>query len=673
VAAPAPIPVAAAPVAVAGKASLRLNKPEAASASEESAAGAPSCPKHPAEGVVESCRVCGKPMCLKCMEQFGYVCSVFCRNKAEATGVDVPVYKHQRSVVQRKAGAKVRRIGYAVAALLVGLLGAWIWFEFFGSKPRVVYSLQIPKGQRARFYQMISPGQLLSVKKDQMSLFDVKEQKDIWSVPLKWESESGLRRTRLAEEDDDEEDSEIDRAFFPTPKVLSATDDLWLAWPDRIWCVDKATGTRKHEIPIKGSVSMMEKSESAILLITSEDYRHKKLTQIALPAGTVQTSDLNPTPVAQKTNQNTKTAAAKKPATTTKIAPGASNPEVAAANAALAAGEDEEDSDLDFSGGDQYVLAGANVAEFKTKLLEKKTIAHQAMKAKTGPGRLESGKATAGASLELAQELLNDMRRDATGGVVHEDVSRYQVSVRRVPAKDIPDWTGEVIGPPSFHPLKTVDVIGSGKAAVVIDKNNKKLWEAQLTYAMPKRYSWAGDDDEAATSQCAEVGDRLYVADEGMLTAFKTANGEVLWRLNSIGISKIQHDAEGNLYVNTTDMSPDELKYSQEVNIFKKTQSVFMKVDSRTGKVKWKQQYIGDNTFLSGKIIYATKGGVDVLSSLNSEGSSYNYHLYGIKPSSGRVDWDHYEPRLPVRFDAHDNWIMLHFRGELQVLKFISL
>jgi hypothetical protein len=37
------------------------------------------------------------------------------------------------------------------------------------------------------------------------------------------------------------------------------------------------------------------------------------------------------------------------------------------------------------------------------------------------------------------------------------------------------------------------------------------------------------------------------------------------------------------------------------------------------------------------------------------------------------VDWDHYEPRLPVRFDAHDNWIMLHFRGELQVLKFISL
>jgi outer membrane protein assembly factor BamB len=158
-----------------------------------------------------------------------------------------------------------------------------------------------------------------------------------------------------------------------------------------------------------------------------------------------------------------------------------------------------------------------------------------------------------------------------------------------------------------------------------------------------------------------------------MLTAFKRASGEVIWRLNSIGISKIQIDKDGHLYLNTTDATPDELKYSEQINIFKKTQPVFMKVDSQTGKVRWKTQYIGDNCFISGKFIYASKGGADPLSSLSMEGGSYNYHLYGIKPSNGRVNWDHYEPRLPVRLDAHENWIMLHFRGELQVLKFLSL
>ena len=40
---------------------------------------------------------------------------------------------------------------------------------------------------------------------------------------------------------------------------------------------------------------------------------------------------------------------------------------------------------------------------------------------------------------------------------------------------------------------------------------------------------------------------------------------------------------------------------------------------------------------------------------------------------AGKVNWNLYEPRRPVRFDAQDNWIMLHFRGELRVLKFLSL
>ena len=47
--------------------------------------GMPHCHRHPSESAVETCRVCGKLMCAKCMEQFGYVCSAYCRQQAEQT------------------------------------------------------------------------------------------------------------------------------------------------------------------------------------------------------------------------------------------------------------------------------------------------------------------------------------------------------------------------------------------------------------------------------------------------------------------------------------------------------------------------------------------------------------------------------------------------------------
>jgi hypothetical protein len=40
------------------------------------------CPRHPKNPATETCRVCGKPICDECMEQFGYVCSTFCRKRA---------------------------------------------------------------------------------------------------------------------------------------------------------------------------------------------------------------------------------------------------------------------------------------------------------------------------------------------------------------------------------------------------------------------------------------------------------------------------------------------------------------------------------------------------------------------------------------------------------------
>src|SRR5437667_132118 len=59
----------------------------------------PRCPKHPSELAAEKCYVCSKPICPKCMELFGYVCSPLCRAKAASHGIAVPIYEGQSSVV----------------------------------------------------------------------------------------------------------------------------------------------------------------------------------------------------------------------------------------------------------------------------------------------------------------------------------------------------------------------------------------------------------------------------------------------------------------------------------------------------------------------------------------------------------------------------------------------
>src|SRR5579859_3386070 len=64
-------------------AGTRAEQPRSPGAEEPGAvvqpmSGAAVCPRHPAELVVETCQVCGKPICAKCMELFGYVCSPLC-------------------------------------------------------------------------------------------------------------------------------------------------------------------------------------------------------------------------------------------------------------------------------------------------------------------------------------------------------------------------------------------------------------------------------------------------------------------------------------------------------------------------------------------------------------------------------------------------------------------
>ena len=73
------------------------------------------------------------------------------------------------------------------------------------------------------------------------------------------------------------------------------------------------------------------------------------------------------------------------------------------------------------------------------------------------------GDVNASKTMDVANEILNDMQRDRGGDTIEEDASRYSVRVHIPEATDITDFTAEVIGQPQLFPQKTVNVSRRGQ------------------------------------------------------------------------------------------------------------------------------------------------------------------------------------------------------------------
>ena len=95
--------------------------------------------------------------------------------------------------------------------------------------------------------------------------------------------------------------------------------------------------------------------------------------------------------------------------------------------------------------------------------------------------------------------------------------------------------------------LKTVNVIAAGKTVIVLDKSNKKLWQAALTYNVSGAGDggFAGRESQFGAGPCVEHGDTLYVFDQAVLSAFDLATGNARWRLPSVGIVGLFFDEQG--------------------------------------------------------------------------------------------------------------------------------
>ena len=331
----------------------------------------------------------------------------------------------------------------AIVAVVALAGAAWFWYVWFARDPKVMFSLDFPQGdlnsagkptyRSDGFYELIAPDRLLSIKSQHVTLRDVTQGSSIWSVPVT----GGI------------EDS------YSTPRVIATTNDIWLAWSDQLVRLDRQTGSQKP-LSISDPIIDVESGDNMILVLSGSPSAGEAVTQFSLPDGTAQSEAVIAPP---QTNNAARpvatTGAGARPDETTDDEPTPRNPVQAAVGERVrnlsfqAAGNAPRDKfvfDRLSEGAQPLYDAVANAVCVQTRLLEHREVAHQAMKPQ-GKSVLDSPNLNASQGIDLAEEMANNSQRERTGGVDIEDVSRYQVTLHRLFVQNVPDWTGEIVGP----------------------------------------------------------------------------------------------------------------------------------------------------------------------------------------------------------------------------------
>jgi hypothetical protein len=571
------------------------------------------CRKHPGNFQTAECAVCGKPLCPKCLEQLGYFCSAFCKGKAEQAQIAVPEYVGQSVVVERQFWRGVRKGAWVVGAVGALIAAAWAWYAFIGSHPRVAWSEKMPRAE-AGWCKIVAPGELLVWHGKRLARYDLAKRRSVWSTTI---APMEAPRSEWAEPD----------APLSSRNVHWIAGFIWTVLPDSVAQIDWATGKAIKSIPVADQIERVESSERALFLVTRDDLGRQTATRIDGRTGETREERL---PLAGELLETARK---------------------------------------------ELVNARENFVSFSVKLVEARFAKAGAAQAeRKGKSVLESGVTGANAGEAIA-EIVGEWQQEEPGLVRGEDESRYSVTLRRVLADASSDWTGEVIGPPELYSLPTVDVLAAGKTIRVFDKSNKKLWEAGLGFSTAQATAIQRDhfSETAGVMPAVEHGNRLYFIDPGMLTCFELATGNALWRYQAGGISGLQFDREGTVYVSAISGGVEHLITSRSDDPEKRLQPVILKLDPANGKSLWDLPRRAQSCRASGKFIYAMDASMGEPGTLVRRPTPEHMKLYRLENETGLVRWEHYDKRMPLSWDCQANTIVFLFRNELQIVKFLSL
>jgi|GEM_PF-882325 hypothetical protein len=611
--------------------------------------GAVMCARHPGSPAADYCVVCHKPICAECMASYGYLCSIACRREAERAGMQVPVFKGQRRLAEEASMRRGAWLTGAVVGLVVLLLGGWAWYAFSGSRPHLSSWLKMT-GAGPAHVEFLGRDKILIVTAGEAALRDLSLKKVFWSAKL-----------------GDNPAAPGAAAALAPPQVLVFGADIWICLGSQVDRLDAATGTIKQTIPVKGNfVSFSEgfifptPGDASLLVVSAPDETHRIALSINVQTGEASSREIA---MPRKEKQTLPDDLPRNVAPTAGVL------------VSQALEEEKFNKPLDAMSS-EFFSAGVNLVELRVKLLETKLTYAQSIKPR-GPSELNGQTTASTSSSSVAEELFNDIKRSQTGGVRRVDQSRYEVRLRRWTGDQPVEWKGEVTGAPSFFPLSTVDLLTAGNALIIFDKENNKLFESKLTYPVGEAFTTG--NLAGHLTPAAERTRTLYFFDQGVLTALALPSGDVRWRLTSFGVSGIQFDDQGMLYVNSTTAGPEDIQYADTVRV-EKIHPVLLKVDPADGKILWKAEQRGQQCLVSGKYLYGEsveQGGLGIANALGEAlnappNDSVAFHLYRIDPATGEALWDLYYAQRPANLAVQDNRILLRFGDDLELFKFLT-
>lgn len=652
------------------------------------------------------------------MELFGFFCSPLCKNKAHLQGIEAPVYAGEKTQVEARFWRKAGLIFGLVSGLIVVLLGAWVWYAWFGSVPHPYFSVRFADDDRAYSGQshLVGKDQIIFLHGGTLARYDLKTKKQIWSQEL-------ITKQQVADvvkaENEANDRASSSGGYFHRPSqetvereakiglqrellLRVSGQNIWVGKGDKLSHYDWDSGKAVREIKLPESGGELMENGDELLMLGAQSATH-----VSLVSGDSRVEQFGTPGAAAASVQGAGNSGGGglslsggsngKPLDPAKVAAQAQNLKLqgrlalpalignAAHEQQLEAALNDDPQhprpqnsygSLAGTEGFQLVPAKDGFVQFSAKLLEERIITRTAMKAAPKKSALD-GEVNASKTGEIANELLNEMQRNAGGDTITEDESRYQVTVHLPDPAGTPDWTGEVNGQPQLFPLKTVNVVAGGKTVIVLDKSNKKLWQATLTYPISGGGGFFQEESKFGEGPCVEHGDTLYVFDQAVLSAYELATGNARWRLPSVGVVGLFFDDQGFVYVNTTSGNPDDIKYAKQIDINRATDDILMKVDPKTGKTLWSIKPGGFISYLSGKFIYTVQSYDPNPTDEEQENDMViqkppYFRIARINPKNGRILWEHYQDRVPFDVRFQDNSIELVFKREVQVLKYLT-
>lgn len=699
------------------------------------------CPKHPQDRATEQCVVCGKGICPKCMVLFGYVCSPHCKEKAALQGIDVPEFEGQRDAVQSKHWRKVGLVAGGIGVLLAALLGVWIWYEWFGSRPHPIVTLRF-EAEPARFGTSVAGAgdQMIFLHGDKLGRYDLKQKKEIWrrhlvdpkKVAAAAAAEIKTMQDELAKSEFKFKIPSLEeltklrlRGAEQSQRLRVLDHNLWVSDGDTVRRFDWDTGEPRQEVAFNAdftagvlcgdTLEFRERVGAKRMSVTRFNLANGKVDRDELGEPVAPAPDANLAALLASAGGKAGLAANAKKLNPQQLGAAVANAPLAgklAAPATLSVARRQqealdamEEMDTELPTGEitttgqlekleaweekQMKRERSTLIPIKTgfvqitsKMTEKNIVTRSAAKAAPKKSALD-GPVNAAATMDIANEILNEMSRNAGADLVREDLSKYHVKIHLGGGPEVPDWEGDVVGAPELYPQTTVNVLTAGKTVIVLDLQNKKKWESTLMYPVSGGGSFLDFDlaERHGLGPVVERSDTVYVYDQGVLSAFDLATGTARWRLPSVGITGMFFDEQGMIYLNTTTASPDKIKYSRQIDVMDNTGDIVLKIDPKDGKEIWKHSMGGRIAYLSGKYIYTLSYTPprddddepnENLAALQLQSQPY-IRIRRINPKNGRVLWDHYQPRGALDVQIKDNTFQLVLKKEVQVLRFISL